>query len=366
MQHMKRLLMGLVWFVLLAIIPLIVGTTIAGAIAGSGSSTFEEGARAGELAGSAFAQRYGLLLVLTGLLVAVVGSIAGVLPGTKKRATADTAVPEGDDVYQLATDSSEVSIATDAREARPPLRAARALLIFALHLLAQLVTGVFVGLGIAAWYAASGGELESPAFQAYVNRVGSSAGPLVGAIVSGIVVIAMTRAFAHGKIRECSADGIAWSRGILGHLISGFLVGCCMSIAYLYVASVLIPPSPEMPKGTLVHMAQTPGWPRICWVILALAIAPPLEEFLYRGVLFSGITRSWGKPIAVVIVTVLFVASHAFEAEVRHYWPAAVSITLLALGALVFRMRTHTLGPAIAIHFGYNTVIVLAVYIASS
>lgn len=279
---------------------------------------------------------------------------------------AASAVLGGDDVYQHATESSEASVAADTREARPPLGAVRALLIFALYLLAQFVTGAFVVFAITAWYAAAGGDLESPALQAYVNRVGNSAAALVGAIVSGMVVIAMARAYARGKICDCSADGIAWSRGTLGHLISGFLVGCCLSIAYLYVTSTLFSPSPDMPQGPLAHMAQTPGWPRICWVILALAIAPPLEEFLYRGVLFSGITRSWGKSIVVVLVTVLFVASHAFEAEVRQYWPATVFITLLALGALVFRMRTHTLGPAIALHFGYNTVIVLAVYIGSS
>ena len=89
----------------------------------------------------------------------------------------------------------------------------------------------------------------------------------------------------------------------------------------------------------------------------ALLLAPPIEELLFRGVLYGGYRRSLGAPAAAALTTSIFVILHV--SEIVYYPPAALGIASLALVALWFRLRSAAIGPAIAVHFGYNLVIAL-------
>jgi membrane protease YdiL (CAAX protease family) len=179
-------------------------------------------------------------------------------------------------------------------------------------------------------------------------------------VVAGSVVVLLTRHFARGSLGDRSADGIAWARGTMAALIFGFSVGGLLSLGYLLVTSFLLPPDPELSLGPMARMAATPGKTRLYWTVVALAVAPPLEEFLFRGVMFSGLSRTWGRAVGAVVSTALFVLLHTPETMV--YWPSKVAITLLGVGALLFRMRAAALGPAVAVHFAYNFVLVMAIY----
>jgi membrane protease YdiL (CAAX protease family) len=39
------------------------------------------------------------------------------------------------------------------------------------------------------------------------------------------------------------------------------------------------------------------------------------------------------------------------------YWPALISITGMAVAALWFRIKTRAIGPSIAVHLAYNSVL---------
>jgi membrane protease YdiL (CAAX protease family) len=96
------------------------------------------------------------------------------------------------------------------------------------------------------------------------------------------------------------------------------------------------------------------------WAILAIGVAPPTEELLFRGVLYAGFARSWGARAAAVVTTALFVALHA--PEIRGYWPGWMVIASLGALALRARLRTGSLAPAIALHVGYNLALVVVIY----
>jgi membrane protease YdiL (CAAX protease family) len=179
-------------------------------------------------------------------------------------------------------------------------------------------------------------------------------------VVAGVVVVLLARHFARGALGDRSADGIAWARGTMAALILGCSVGGLLSLGYLLVTSLLLPPDPELSLGPMARMAATPGKTRIYWTVVALAVAPPLEEFLFRGVLFSGLSRTWGRPAGAVVSTALFVLLHI--PETMMYWPSAIAITLLGVGTLVLRIRASAVGPAVAVHFAYNLVLVIVIY----
>jgi membrane protease YdiL (CAAX protease family) len=92
--------------------------------------------------------------------------------------------------------------------------------------------------------------------------------------------------------------------------------------------------------------------------IVIVFLAPPSEEFLFRGLLLKGVEASWGRGWACVVVTVLFVAMHALQ--IRLNWHAGIFILLFSIAALAARLQTGSLVPPMAMHATYNLVIFAA------
>ena len=109
-------------------------------------------------------------------------------------------------------------------------------------------------------------------------------------------------------------------------------------------------------------MAAAPGTHRILWAAFAVGCAPAIEEIVFRGALFTTLTRMWGAACGGLIVTSAFVALHA--GELGGYPPAMFAVTALALLALGFRIRTGGVAAAIAAHTGYNLVIVANTFLS--
>ncbi|MGH7885494.1 MAG: lysostaphin resistance A-like protein, partial [Thermodesulfobacteriota bacterium] len=131
-----------------------------------------------------------------------------------------------------------------------------------------------------------------------------------------------------------------------------------IALVYSSFAVFIYAPDPNVEAGPLTEMLLTPGPLRIFWIFLALFFAPLVEEFLFRGVMLAGFAYSLGIYKASIIVTLVFVAVHAFEAV--HYPPAFGGITFVAIAVLYLRLKYKALGPSIAAHFGYNFIIALA------
>ncbi len=78
---------------------------------------------------------------------------------------------------------------------------------------------------------------------------------------------------------------------------------------------------------------------------------------LFRGLIYGGFRRSFGGVSAAVLCTSLFVLIHI--SEIKHYWPAAIGVTGMAVTMLWLRLRSSAIGPSIAAHVSYNLLIVL-------
>ena len=185
---------------------------------------------------------------------------------------------------------------------------------------------------------------------------------LVGFITGVVVMVALSLVLARRELRSREVTGAAWVAGSVVHRWVGLLVGLVIGLGSLTIPVWMFPPSEAIEPGPLAEMAATPGFPRVAWLLMALVLAPLSEELLFRGVLLGGLTRSFGRVTGGLLVTVLFVALHVLE--VFQYPPALVGITVMALAALWLRLRTSAVGPAVAAHFAYNSVISIAVLMA--
>lgn len=86
----------------------------------------------------------------------------------------------------------------------------------------------------------------------------------------------------------------------------------------------------------------------------AVATAPFVEEFIYRGVLYAPLQRLLGIRGAVVIVLALFTIIH-----VPQYWPnvgVISAVFLLSVALTLIRAVSGRLLPCIIIHFVFNGI----------
>lgn len=140
------------------------------------------------------------------------------------------------------------------------------------------------------------------------------------------------------------------------HLLVGFLgfaANWPLILVMIYLVSlsglenVLPPPShpvqDELAGGMLIVLGV---------FFVAVIMAPLIEEFTFRGVLFSGLTAAWGKIILAGVVSSLFFA--AVHPQGPLGWPMLATVGGMA--ALLY-YRTGSILPAIFMHAFHNAFV---------
>jgi membrane protease YdiL (CAAX protease family) len=93
---------------------------------------------------------------------------------------------------------------------------------------------------------------------------------------------------------------------------------------------------------------------RYAIAVLAVFTAPFVEEFIYRGLLYSALQRAIGMPAALVAVLGLFTLIH-----VPQYWPnygVIAAVGLLSIVLTAVRAYTGRLLPCVILHMAFNAV----------
>jgi membrane protease YdiL (CAAX protease family) len=236
--------------------------------------------------------------------------------------------------------------------------ARRAILVLLSWIGGQLVGG-FLGAVSGMLYLSSRGlDLgESSAIEEHMMELLTPA-LAVGTISGAIAMVAATLYLAGPHLREVSATGIGWARGSWRSLLLAALLGVVVSSSFVLVVAILDPDIPDSELGPVARLAAQDERIRWIWAVIAVLVAPVTEELLFRGVLFSGLARSWGVAASAVVVSALFLLFHL--AETMAFWPSTIAVGVLAIGTIGSRMLTNRLGPPIAMHLAYNSVLAIA------
>ena len=234
----------------------------------------------------------------------------------------------------------------------PTLGAKRAFYSLITFLVAQVVAGVVVGVA-----------------SLFGNPVGRqshapSGAPLmlalfVGTIWGGLIVFRDARQSMPGQIKSGALIPIGWMGARVRDLWLSAGVGILLVLLYL-VALAAFPPPPGQKLGPVSELLKSGGSAVHIWAVGAVLVSPPVEEFVFRGLVFTGFCRSWGVWAASTIVTVLFVSLHLAEAV--HYLPALVILVLFSIATLLARIATRSILPSIVLHTTYNLGLVAIVY----
>lgn len=259
-----------------------------------------------------------------------------------------------------STDFSAIDSAAPetAPEPKPRIpRAGTAFVAFTTFFIAQVVVSIFVGIaaGIIA-VAALGLTPEDEGFLEFVMQTTLySVVPI--SILAGYAVLLVTRWLARDAITDGEVTGVGWVKSSPMRCLAGAALGATIYLVTIFMVRGLFPNLQPESGGPIEAMAKQGGIMLLLLVIGVVVFAPLVEEFLFRGVMLAGFTRSFGLPVAVFFCTSLFVMVH-LDAIMR-YTPGVIPLTGLALGAVFVRIKFKSVWPAIAAHFGYNGMAVL-------
>ncbi len=224
--------------------------------------------------------------------------------------------------------------------------------VLGVYLGAQMIGGLMAGIFAAFTMGFQGGKAGAEDYKAAVQDIMPLTIFLV--MLFGGIAVVWSSVGLKFQLKDTSPTGAAWVRGSWGNIAAGLGVGVLGGVLWAVFTSWFPHPTSEE-LGPLARMGVTGGFPQIAWMVVALFLAPPTEELLFRGILFGGYSKSMGALPAGVLTTFIFVALHFSELI---YQPLATfAIGGLAVAALAFRIRSNAIGPAIAVHFGYNAMI---------
>jgi membrane protease YdiL (CAAX protease family) len=102
-----------------------------------------------------------------------------------------------------------------------------------------------------------------------------------------------------------------------------------------------------------------------CYAIggFAIAIAPVVEELVFRGLLFAIFERTVGMRFAVLTTAVLFAGLHI--PEYWHAWNHMIMILVVGMVFSLARGLTRCLTPSIILHIGYNTLMMTGLFFST-
>lgn len=95
-----------------------------------------------------------------------------------------------------------------------------------------------------------------------------------------------------------------------------------------------------------------------------ILIAPILEEFFFRGMLFPSLRRGVGTVIAILLTAAAFAAIHG--AQLGYAWAPILSIFVVGLALTIVRERTDSVAASVLTHSGYNFALFALLWIGSN
>ncbi len=235
-----------------------------------------------------------------------------------------------------------------------PFRAGKAFLCLGLVILAQIVVGVVIVIVAKVIKPGMIDPMKEPDLV--------TAMIFIGGLATAAATLGAARLWAWPLVRDRTLAGLGLFLPRPATILLCAALGAALSCAYLAIALWVIPAGPDVKGGPMAQAAGRGGLSRLAWALMAVVIAPPGEELLFRGMLLKGLAASWGMAWASIVATLIFVALHL--TETIHYWPANLFILVMAITALAIRLRTGSVVASMAFHAAYNGVIVTAVYLS--
>jgi membrane protease YdiL (CAAX protease family) len=200
-----------------------------------------------------------------------------------------------------------------------------------------------------------------PAPDAGIN--GTLAGVFAGYLTATLWSIWYIGRLGPARLHDGSPTGIAWRPAPRKAYAAAALFAIAIIIVVMIIVHIIPPNLDALKNNPTAKLFGAPGLPAITLLVLAVLIAPPVEEFVFRGGIFSALASRCSPLWAGIITTILFMAVHAPE---KYLYPAGfIDVGLMAAAAAWMRVRFNSIRPGILLHILYNAGLMLAAGVAS-
>ena len=229
-----------------------------------------------------------------------------------------------------------------------------AALIFVGYVISQIVGAIPFAL-VGGLVALIRGDTDPDAMMASVLPLA-----IVGAMVGGGVGGWITARLVVGAPMKTARKAFGLVMVAPRENILATIAGAGFATFAILVIPRIVPIPKDLPDSDLIRMLEGGGAGLIVWAVIVILLAPPVEEFVFRGAMFHGLANRLGTIAAAVVITIVFTAIHALEPATLAWWPALLMIGTMGAIAVGFRIRTGSIVPAIWAHVAYNSIVVAA------
>lgn len=129
-----------------------------------------------------------------------------------------------------------------------------------------------------------------------------------------------------------------------------FFGGCGLSVL-VFIATAKVQPPEDVPIEELFHYKNT----ALLFMIMAVLIAPLVEETVFRGYLYPLVAKTFGVATGIITTGILFGLMHGAQLG----WTWALVLVLIVVGVIFtfVRARTGSVFASFLLHLGYNSTI---------
>jgi membrane protease YdiL (CAAX protease family) len=202
------------------------------------------------------------------------------------------------------------------------------------------------------WLAVHAGHPPPPPHESVLATV------VAGYLTSALWSLWYIGRLGPARLRDGGATGIAWRRADGGAYVTAVLFAALIIVTVVILVHVFPPNMAAVRNMPSAKVFGAPGWPAAILVLLAVFLAPPVEEYVFRGGVFAALASRVSPLWAGVITTALFMAVHAPE---KIYYPAGfIDVGLMAAAAAWMRVKFGSIRPGILLHVLYNAGLMFA------
>jgi membrane protease YdiL (CAAX protease family) len=113
----------------------------------------------------------------------------------------------------------------------------------------------------------------------------------------------------------------------------------------------------------LQNMLRTRG-SVILLTILGVIVAPFAEETVFRGCVYPVIARRWGTELGIIGTGALFGLVHS--QQLGGAWAQVTLLVVVGMILTYIRARTGSVVAGYLVHLGYNSILFVGFYVATS
>jgi membrane protease YdiL (CAAX protease family) len=128
------------------------------------------------------------------------------------------------------------------------------------------------------------------------------------------------------------------------------ILGATSALSVLLI-SAFLPSSGQTPLEKLLTSRSA----ILMFAVFGVAVAPLLEEVIFRGFLFEVLWEIGGSRVAILVTAALFALLHA--GQLAGNWGSVLLIFLVGCVLSLVRHRSNSIIPSFIVHTSYNGVL---------